>query len=210
DWSVVKGVTIVPFRDHVFDNPEFKDVALLELAKINSKSKDPKLKKAAADSFRRVREDYQNPQLREDATLGLGRLYHEDGKWAEANAEWKTYMGSKTYNKARTEVAFKMAETYEKMNQVDNAVKAYFNVYALHAPKLDYSGEAVLRLTDIQWKRGKKAEAFKILTEAYVRMRKNDHPKVQALKVKSAEWKAALKQSGDLTAELEELSNQAG
>ncbi|HUF62453.1 MAG TPA: tetratricopeptide repeat protein [Verrucomicrobiales bacterium] len=188
------------------ENPDFQAHAALWLAKMDAKSTDPATRQQAVEKFRRVRDDFQIAELAEDATTGLARLYHEDGKWKEANVEWERYMANRQWTRVRPEAAFFYAESFEKLNELDNAVRAYTAVYALHAPVLDYSAEAVLRVGQIQWNRGFQEEAFKIVNEAYRRMKTNKHRLVEALGRKVEEFRAGLKQAGKWKASLDPFS----
>ncbi len=178
------------------ENPDFQAHAALWLAKMDAKSTDASTRQLAIEKFRRVRDDYQVAELAEDATLGLARLYHEDEKWKEANAEWERYMANRQWVRARPEAAFSYAESFEKLKELDNALVAYVSVYTAHAPALDYSVEAVLRVGQIQWSRGLQPEAFKIVNEYFHRVKANKHRLVDVLGQRVEEYRNGLKQSG--------------
>ena len=191
------------------DNPEFKDRAMLEVARADAASKNPTKQKQAVETLVRVRRDFQSAENEQEATLALARIHHELGDWKNANAEWTRYMKNQTFTKSRAEAAFKMAESYEKLGNTKGALVAYTAVYFHYASYLDYSAEAVLRVAGIRWNEGKRTEAYRILRSNFMEMKNNKHPKIQEMQVKLRDWKAQLQKLGKWDDELDKYSADA-
>ena len=193
------------------EDPEMAMRAQLQLSKIQATSEDKSVQDKAMSDLLRIRTNMNdNAEVIGQATLTLARLYHSRAKWAEANKEWRTYMENKSFREARPEALFKLGESYEKINKLDEAMVSYSQITVLYAGFLDLSAESVNRIAKIVWNRGDEVKAFQFLNTFHFRMKANDHPKVREMEVLRQEYLDKLKAKGVFKEEMLQVNDAFG
>ena len=192
-------------------DPEMAMRAQLQLAKIQATSEDKSVQDKAIADLLRIRTNMNdNPDVIGPATLTLARLYHDRGKWDDANKEWRAYMENKSFREARPEALFKLGESYEKINKLDEALVSYSQITVLYAGFLDLSAESVIRIAKIVWNRGDEVKAFKFLNTFHYRMKANDHPKVKEMESLRQDYLDQLKAKGVFEEEMLQVNDSFG
>ena len=193
------------------ESPELAMQASLQLAMIDSQSKEQSVKGRAIKSLEKIRTNLKdNPAMVGPATLTLARLHHDAERWKDANKEWKAYMTNKSFRDARPEALFKLGESYEKLGEQNAAVTSFSQITVLYAGYLDLSAEAVLRVSNIVWNRGDHLKAFRYLNTFHFRMKENDHAKVKAMGVLREDFIQQMKSSGEWKEEYQQVRSSFG
>ena len=151
---------------------DYKDSAVLGLANADAASgKKADLEKAAA-GYRRVIREFKTPALQEEATLGLGRVLSEAGDYKKALEEgWEPYVKNRSWALARAEANFRKSEAQDKLGQTDAALTGYMvGVVGAFKSTIRYSAPAWLRAAELEYGKGNKENAYKILDDMVTRM----------------------------------------
>lgn len=163
--------------------------ALIGTATLDFDSGNPKRVTDAEEKFRRVLSELDDPELQEQATLGLARVLMRQENYDEAQVLWETYLESKTWSKSRPEANFNYARCLELRGQTNEALKVFISVYANFPGHLDWSTEAYLRASEILWSKGRNVEALKMMQDMLRRMKGLEHPNIEKGKATFFKWR---------------------
>ncbi len=163
--------------------------ALIGTATLDFDSGKPNRLKDAAEKFRRVMTELDDPELNEKATLGLARVLMKQEQYEEAQSLWETYLESKSWNESRPEANFNYARCLELRGQRNEALKVFISVYANFPGHLDWSTEAYLRAAEILWTNGRNVEALKMMQDMLRRMKGLEHPNIDKGKATFFQWR---------------------
>jgi len=151
--------------------PEFKDRATLGMAIVVAGSKDKETKRSAIGMFQRVLKEFKSPDLKKDATLGIGRVYYNLGEYQNAiDKAFKPYKDNKKWTSDRREIIFKLGRCYEETGQVERALINYLNVVVNYKGYLEYSAESWYRAAQIQYNKNDKQKAYEMMNQMVEQM----------------------------------------
>ena len=151
---------------------DYKDSAVLGLAKADAASSKKVDREKAAAGFRRVVREFKTPALQEEATLGLGRVLSDSGDYKKALEEgWAPYVKNKSWQLSRAEANFRKSEAHDKLGQTNAALTGYMvGVVGAFKSTIKYSAPAWLRAAELEYEKGNKENAYKILDDMVIRM----------------------------------------
>ncbi len=151
---------------------DYKDSAVLGLATADAASGKKANRESAIAGFRRVIREFETAKLQEEATLGLARLLSDSGEYKKALEEgWAPYVKNRSWAKARAEANFKKAEAHDKLGQVDDALNGYMiGVVGAFRSTIQYSAPAWLRAAELDYGKGNKENAYKMIDDMVIRM----------------------------------------
>lgn len=170
--------------------------ALVDSGKLLTNRGTTNSREEAINRFQRALNEVDSPNLREEAILGLARVYSIEEKWDEAQSWWEKYLDDRSYNLARPEANYNYALCLDKLGQTAEAKKAYINVYVIHAGHLDWSTKAYIRSATLRKQEGELVDALKILQDMLKRMGHLDHPGVVEARKLFNQWREELVASG--------------
>ncbi|MCB1230009.1 MAG: tetratricopeptide repeat protein [Verrucomicrobiae bacterium] len=170
--------------------------ALVDTGKILAASGTQHDRDEALQRFHRVLNEVDQPELREEATLGIARVLTTEEKWEEAKGWWETYLEDRSHNLARPEANYEYAVCLENTGRRAEAMKAYVNVYVIHAGHLDWSTRAYLRAAEMRKEDGELVDALKILQDMLKRMGHLEHPGIAEGRKKFNDWRDELVAKG--------------
>ena len=165
--------------------------ALIEKAKIDAASKDPVTRMNALETFREAITRIDDAAMHEEAVLGIARMFTQDKKYPEAQAEWEKYLADRTWTRARAEANYNYGLCLDLQGKKAEALKVYVSVYANFAGHLDWSTRAYLRTAAILKEKGRDVDALKVLQDMLKRMGHHDHPGVAKGKEIFIQWRTA-------------------
>ncbi len=163
--------------------------ALIGTATLDFASGKPARLEAAKDKYSRVLSELDSQDLQEQATLGLARVFMQQGAFSEAQPLWETYLESKTWSRSRPESNFNYAVCLQEQGKRNEALKVYITVYANFPGHLDWSTEAYLRAANILWDTGRNLEALKMMQDMLRRMNGLEHPNIEKAKNTFFQWR---------------------
>lgn len=176
--------------------------ALVDTGKILSARDTTNSRQEAYGRFERVLNEVDRPGLREEAILGIARLKTRDEKWEEAQEWWEKYLENRAHNLARPEANYSYALCLDNLGKEAEAMKAYVNVYVIHAGHFDWSTKAYLRAANMRKDDGELVDALKILQDMLQRMGHEDtHPGVIEAKKLFDQWRNELAAAGGAPAQ---------
>lgn len=170
--------------------------ALVDSAKIQAGRGTQHGREEALTRFRRVLNEVDRADLREEAVLGIARVLTADKNWDEALTWWEGYLEERTHNLARPEANFQYAVCLDELGRAAEAKKAYVNVYVIHAGHLDWSTGAYLRAAEMRREEGELVDALKILQDMLKRMGHLDHPGITEGRERFNAWRDELVAGG--------------
>jgi tetratricopeptide (TPR) repeat protein len=145
------------------------------LAKVKLRSGELKLKLGRADEARKDLEmigPSAPPEVIGKARLLRARSYQEEGKWAEAAAQWQDALKDSREPLAdRAEALYLLGVCHRKLDQPEEAVTAWqecVRVGGTAAP----AGAAAVQLAEVRLERKEYAEALDLLAGAVARVHK--------------------------------------
>ncbi len=145
---------------------QFKDVATLELAKIFAQSPETDVQHLAIVNFKKVLDSYGRPELAEEATLGLARLYTRQQDWANAFYYWKAYDANPEWTLAKAEAAQQMEIAQAKAGPLPAVPEKTQPVIVVDVPEPVKSRfDIAFNSANSKVEEGDKREAFEELTE---------------------------------------------
>ncbi len=165
------------------------ELALLDLAQMDALSDDSLLLDASLENFKRVRLEFQPPDLLEDATLGGARVLTRQKNYAEAKDWWQDYLSHRSWMQARPEANFQMGRCVEELGQPKEALKIYVSVYANFPGHLDWSTQAYLRTAEILRASGNESDSLLVLVDMLKRMGHLEHPGINEARAKFQNWR---------------------
>ena len=175
--------------------------ALVDTGKILTERGTGNSRQDAYQRFERVLNEVDRPALREEAILGIARLNTIEKKWEESKEWWEKYLENRAHNLARPEANFQYAMALDQLGKDAEAMKAYVNVYVIHAGHLDWSTQAYLRAAEMRKEDGELIDALKILQDMLQRMgHHEDHPNVIEAKKRFDAWRNELAAAGGAAA----------
>lgn len=139
-------------------------------------------------------------KIRDEALYRIIEINNADSNWAELATNAEQY--KKEYSTEKSRVMFLLAQAYEKLNEVDKAIKAYTEVYVANMGTLSISAPAISRSTELLWDKGEKQKAYesaaryvKSSEESFKKIRDNlpeeDVEKWLAVQSRVKSWEAS-------------------
>ncbi len=166
--------------------------ALVDSASILAKRGTTNSRQEAMHRFQRVLNEVDSAELREEAILGIARLHTRQEEWGEAQEWWERYLEDRSHSLARPEANYQYAVCLDRRGEEAEAMKAYVNVYVIHAGHLDWSTKAYLRAAEMRKEEGALVDALKILQDMLKRMGHLEHPGITEGRKRFNEWRDEL------------------
>ncbi len=148
-----------------------KDQASLGIAQVKAEMADAGSQDQALKLLRGVMKDMENPELKEEACVSLGRLLVKQNKWPAALDEAiKPYLTQDKWQKSRPEFKWLEGRAQQEASKKDEALKAYSVVYTLYGGYIRYSADAWVRSAQMMNAAGDTKGAYALMRDMVWRM----------------------------------------
>ncbi len=139
-----------------------KIFALDGLGKVYTESPDKASQAKGVEYLLKV-ENYQDPTFTERAWASLARYYERTEQWSKAEEYWFKLVKDKSFKNYGAEKWFGLGMAREMQGNLKESVAAYLQVFTTHKSLVGHSSEAWRRACELQWKRGEKQNAYKLV-----------------------------------------------
>ena len=163
--------------------------ALIETAKIDSSTDEPKRLDLAKEKFERVLNELDTPDLQEEAILGVARILIKEKDWDEALSYWLTYLDENSWTLARAEANYHYAYCLDQQKEREEALTVYISVFANFSGHLDWSMPASVRAAEILHETGRELDALTFLQDVLRRTKDQKHPDIDRAKNVFFKWR---------------------
>lgn len=143
------------------DDKSYRFPALFGRAAVLAQSADRSRQEAAVEDFKRILKDAEDRGDKDRALYQMIRTQMDMGQYAEAKENARLYLDAEKrdenggFSQKKAEVAMMLAQAYDNLGEVNNAIAAYINVRNAYTGNISISAPAVKRAMELFWERNR-------------------------------------------------------